>query len=104
MQSWCCTGLSVHMQTPLNHTRLAAIPYKHLQLNLKAGMHPQRKLQSKRQSKGKADVVLALVYANNPESYEIANQNFGLSQNQEGEAISNKALGDISFAVNLRHA
>ena len=55
----------------------------------------------KRESKNKE--VLAVVYSNNPDSYEIAGLILGLSQNEHGQAISFKAMGRVSFSIQLEN-
>ena len=55
----------------------------------------------KREPKNKD--VLAVVYSNNPESYEIVGLILGLSENEHGQAISFKAMGGISFHIQLEN-
>ena len=55
----------------------------------------------KRESKNKD--VLAVVYSNNPDSYEIAGLILGLSQNEHGQAISFRAMEGISFNIQLEN-
>ena len=55
----------------------------------------------KRESKNKDG--LAVVYSNNPDSYEIAGLILGLSQNEHGQTIRFDTLGGVSFSVQLEN-